>query len=839
MSADQIVRLFECSGTWQLKASLPGLSCAAMTDSITTRYRVIRRVGSGGMGEVLLAEDKQLERRVALKIMAPALAEDENERKRFRMEAKAASGLSHPNICVIHEVGETEDGRPFLAMEYVDGQTLDVVEQQRRLRLREVIQIGIEVAEALQAAHDLHLVHRDIKPGNIMLDARGHVKVLDFGLAKKVAQEELGAVASTSAAHTRTGFLVGTPHYMSPEQVLGREVDRRTDIFSLGVVLYELVVGQRPFLGRTVGEVINNVVNQQPEPLGLENSLYSPALDRIIFKCLEKEPDHRYASARALAQDLAELRSQSDRETSKTAKPAEPIPGPAPVLAEPRRKPIPRDVVVFGLTLTLALAGIGLFLWVQQHRTTNLNEKAGGGLLPQKSVAVLPFDNFSLEHDTDYLSDGLTEEITSALSKVPGLKVVSRNSSFMFKGRREDLREVGRALHAGALIEGSVRKVGDKLRITAQLINAEDGYHLWSESYDRSMEDILAVQEDIARRIAEKLEGESASIKRQAIAPQEYKLYLQGKLFWNKRTATGLRKAVELYQQALEKDPTYAAAHAALASSYLLLPQYSEGLRLTQYGPLARASANRALELDPDCAEANAVLGMLQRRVCDCKGAEEHFRRAIQSEPSNATAHHWYGLVLEACGSRQEALEELNKALELDPGSPIIHSTIPEWYYLQREYDAAIAEAHKVIETFPDFAPARGTLVIALMMKGDYQQALDEIEKARAMVPDQPLTLLNLKGACFARMGKPEEARKVIAELEAAQKGGKSTEGAMAEIYLNLHDYDKAFALAEQVRVTEGLEPELLYDPLLDQFRNLPQFQALLQSAGLTNAPAP
>jgi serine/threonine-protein kinase len=715
----------------------------------------------------------------------------------------------------------------------VEGQTLDVVEQQRRLRLREVVQIGQEVAEALQAAHDLHLVHRDIKPSNIMLDARGHVKVLDFGLAKRVGQEELGAIASTSAAQTRTGFLVGTPHYMSPEQVLGRELDRRSDIFSLGVVLYELVVGQRPFLGRTVGEVVNNVVNLQPESLGLENSLYSPALDRIIFKCLEKEPDRRYASARALAQDLAELRSQAERETPKNSKAAEPAPGPAPVPAEIKRQPIRRDLLVFGFILALALAGAGLFLWVQQHRTTNPSEK-----LIQKSVAVLPFDNFSPERDTDYLSDGLTEEITSALSKVPGLKVVSRNSAFMFKGRREDLREVGRALHAGTLIEGSVRKIGDQLRVTAQLINAEDGYHLWSENYDRSMDDILAVQEDIARRIAGKL-GESSPIKRQSVAPEAFKLYLQGKLFWNKRTATGLRKSIDLYQQALEKDPTYAAAHAALASSYLLLPQYSEGLRLSQYGPLARASANRALELDLDCAEAHAVLGMLQRRACDCAGAKDHLRRAVQAEPSNATAHHWYGLVLEACGGRQEALVELNKALELDPGSPIIHSTIPEWYYLQRQYDAAITESHQVIETFPDFAPARSTLVVALIMKGNYESAIVEVDTARALVPDQPLMFINLKGICLARMGKEAEARNIIAQLDAAQKQGKSTEGPMAEIYLNLHDYDKAFALAEQVRLTEGIEPELLYDPLLDQFRNLPQFQALLRNAGLTNAPSP
>jgi len=347
------------------------------------------------------------------------------------------------------------------------------------------------------------------------------------------------------------------------------------------------------------------------------------------------------------------------------------------------------------------------------------------------------------------------------------------------------------------------------------------------------------VQEDIARRIAERLHGESVPITRQAVAPEAHKLYLQGRVFWNKRTEAGLRKAIELFQEAIEKDPTYAAAHAALASSYMLLPQYSEGLRASQYRPLVRASANRALELDPSCAEAHAVLGMLLDYERDHKGGEEHLRRAIQSDPNYATGHHWYGLCLELCGQREAALAELQKALDLDPLSPIIHTTIPEWYYFGRDYDRAIAEARHVIETFPNFPAARLELILPLILKGQLREALVEIDKSRELQPDQPLALLHLKGFCLARLGQEAEARKILADLDQLRRQGKPMEGAMATIYQGLREYDKECELAEQIRQTEGVDEQILVDPMLHEVRHLPQFQAFLERAGLTNAPAP
>jgi TolB-like protein/Flp pilus assembly protein TadD len=503
-----------------------------------------------------------------------------------------------------------------------------------------------------------------------------------------------------------------------------------------------------------------------------------------------------------------------------------------------RRVPPVRGI---GITVVIGLLIGGGWLLLHSRSASDSSKGKLGAPLPiqQNSVAVLPFDNFSAEKDTDYLSDGLTDEITAALSRQSGLKVVARNSAFTFKGRKEDLRKVGAALGVATLLEGSLSKSGRQVRVTAQLINAADGFHLWSNTYDRSMDDLIAVQEDIAQQIAGHLHGESVPIKRQVVAPEAHKLYLQGRVFWNKRTEAGLRKAIELFQQAIEKDPSYAAAHAALASSYLLLPQYSEGLRASQYRPLVRASANRALELDPYCAEAHGVLGLLLNYERDRERAEDHFRRAIQSDPNYATGHHWYGLCLELNGQREPALAELQKALDLDPLSPIIHTTIPEWYYFGRDYDRAISEARHVIETFPNFPAARMELILPLILKGQLREALDEIDKARALQPDQPLALLHVKGFCLARLGQEAEARRILADLDQLRQQGKSVEGPMAMIHQGLREYDKECELAEQIRLTEGVEEEILVDPMLDEVRHLPQFQAFLQRAGLTNAPAP
>lgn len=815
--------------------SMPALNLA--------RYRVVRRIGSGGVGEVFLANDGELDRPVALKIMSAEAAADPIQRKRFRAEARAASALSHPNICATYEVGETSDGRPFIALEYVEGQTLDLARQQRRLAIPDIVEIGLQMAEALEAAHARRLIHRDVKPANIMLDRSGRVKVMDFGLAKQQAVDP-AAPGGSSLLSTQTGIILGTPHYMSPEQALGHAVDHRTDLFSLGVVLYELVAWQKPFPGGTVGEAINNVVNRQPDPPSVVNRSCPPALEQIILRCLEKEPSRRYAAAGELAQALRALKERLTAERAAVASQVEvPIPPLSPTAAGAahavtstgtgrRQWPLGR-LVAAGL-LVLGLGGLGWWGW-----KSNGSGKSRAGTTGRQSVAVLPFDNFSGEPDTDYLSDGLTEEITTVLSRIPGLKVASRNSAFVFKGRREDTRQIGTALRVETLLEGSVRKTGRQLRITAQLINARDGFHLWSETYDRTVDDVIAVQEEIAARIASRLQGSSGGTNltaRAVISPEAHRLYLQARLFWNRRSEAGLQRAIQLFQDTLGLAPGYAPAHAGLASSYLILPMYSPHAEGAEYAPMARAAAQQAIELDPACAEAHAVLGNLAEGEWDLKGAEAHFQRAIQADPNSATAHHWYGRFLNLHGRRDEGWRELQTALDLDPLSPVINTTIPEWYYMGGDFPRAITEARAVMEQYPDFQILRRILIAALLLNGQPAQALTEVESARKLQPDDPSALLGFRAYALARSGKEAEARQVLAGLEQSHQEGKPVIGELAAAYTGLREFDRVLDLFEPHFAKEGLDSSMLCDPFEAELRSQPRFQELLRKL---NVPRP
>jgi TolB-like protein/Flp pilus assembly protein TadD len=813
-----------------------------MAENHISHYRIVRKLGGGGMGEVVLAEDTELGRSVAIKLMSAELAKDATQRKRFRAEAKSSSGLSHPNICVIHEVGETEDGRPFLAMEYVEGQTLDVVMQQRRLRIREIVNIGIQVAEALEAAHAHRIVHRDIKPSNIMVDKRGQAKVLDFGLAKRFEKDDLAGITT---ALTRPGFLIGTPHYMSPEQVLGRDVDARSDIFSLGVVLYELVVGQRPFLGKTVGETLNAIVNQQPEPLGLENPIYSPALDNIIFKCLEKDPEKRYSSARALIDDLNRLKADAERANALASAQQTPVATQAIPIAQIRATPAsksfslsPGRIALFAAAALIVIGGLAFVL--MRMRTGKPTQSAQataplaatGPMTVEKSVAVLPFDNFSAEKDTDYLSDGLTEEITTALARVPGLRVAARNSAFAFKNRKEDLRKAGATLGVATVLEGSMRKADNRIRVTAQLINATDGLHLWAETYDRNVDDILAVQEDIAQKIAERFDlkptNQAAAATPHAAPNQEaYALYLKGLHAWNKRTKDDLETAAKLFNQAIDKDPTYAAAYAGLASTYVLLPEYSSRPQ-DEFFPLARAAAEKALTLDPSCADAHAVLGMVKGSTRRFAEAEQEYKQALRLNPNHATARHWYGVYLRSANRMNEAGIELRKAEALDPLSPIIKFNVLTWQGMSRQYEAALEQCDRYQQAFPDFLMFHAGRAWLLERLGRYPEAIKEIMIARAPATNSPY-YLGYVGYIYARSGDTNNARKVVEELNGWKKKGYAVCGDIAMTQVGLKEYESAMDSFEEAFAKGEALSDLLVDPTLDDIRPLPRFQALLQ----------
>jgi len=625
---------------------------------------------------------------------------------------------------------------------------------------------------------------------------------------------------------------------MSPEQALGRELDHRSDIFSLGVLLYELIAGQRPFLGKTVGEIINNIVNQQPESLDLENPIFSPTLDGIVFKCLEKDPAKRYQSAKLLAEDLNRLKAEAERATAALGGHDTPVATPAPstpvqtdatklweLAGKTRHKSNPALIVAI-----VAVAGVAFLAGWMLFKSKAVSAPES------KSVAVLPFDNFSAEKDTDYLSDGLTEEITTTLSRVPGLKVAARNSAFAFKGRKEDSRKTGAMLGVATLLEGSLRKAGKQIRVTAQLINVADGYNLWSETYDRNVDDIIAVQEEIARKIAERFQlkiegGHATSSVRRVPNADAYALYLQGLHFLNKRGKENIEKAAQLFKQAIDLDATYAAAHAGLGACYALLPDYSSRPQ-SDFFPMARAATKQALELDPSCADAHAVLALVESYSRNYPAAEAEFNRALEINPNHASARHWYGVYLRQQGKLDAAISELRRAEELDPLSPIIKFNLILTLGCARDYQRSAAEVQRAIAAFPDFLLLRASRGWLNIHTDRFQEALDEFTAIHNAEPGNPFWLDGLAYAS-ARNGDTAHARKILEELKEWKKRGYTAGNSIAVVYLALKEDDNALAALEEA-VAAGESPsDLLADPIYDSVRSHPRFQALLHNLGL------
>ncbi|UCF78171.1 MAG: protein kinase, partial [Candidatus Eiseniibacteriota bacterium] len=568
-----------------------------MIGKIISHYKVTEKVGEGAMGVVYKAEDTKLKRTVALKFLSRQVLGAEEERARFLCEAQAAAALSHPSICTIHEIEEI-DGRFFIVMEWVDGQNLRQRIRSGLLKVSDAVKIAVQVAEGLGEAHEKGIVHRDIKSANIMLTARGQVKIMDFGVAK----------SAEGTGITTNGSKIGTIAYMSPEQARGESVDHRSDIWSLGVVLYEMLTGRLPFRSEYDQAVIYGILNEAPESVISMRAEIPSELHRIVEKAMAKAPEERYQSVGALADDLTGLEVELE----------------SPALGRPapraRRRP---------------------------------------------SVAVLPFANLSADSEQDYFCDGMAEEVTNALSHVEDLRVVARTSSFAFKGRDEDVRAIGRKLNVSTVLEGSVRKAGNRLRITVQLVNVADGYHIWSERYDRDVGDVFTVQDEISLAIVENLKltllgnQKKKVLKRHTEDLEAYNLYLKGRWFWSKRTEDGLRKAIEFFEMAIKADPQYALAYSGLADSWNDLPTYGTSSPRETY-PKAKKAALRALELDDALAEAHASLGLIKSEYeLDWRGAETELRRSIALNPAYAPAHHWYSLLLCQMTRFGEAIDEM------------------------------------------------------------------------------------------------------------------------------------------------------------------------------------
>ena len=739
-----------------------------MIGQTIAHYRITAKLGEGGMGAVYLAMDENLERPVALKFLPEQLSRDPEACERLRREAKAVSRLAHPNIVMVHAV-ERADDRDFIVMEYVPGHSLaELIGTE--LPFDRVIDFGIQIAEGLKAAHRAEVIHQDLKPSNIIVDHDGRVRILDFGVA----------MICCSAGVTSTDSTAGTAAYMSPEQVRGQDADQRADVFSFGILLYEMIAGRTPFEGEHMAAIMYAIVNEPPTALNKTRADVPPELSEIIEKCLTKNRDERYQTAGELADDLRALRDQRT--------------GPRP---------------------------------------TSLKTQ------PPPSIAVLPFANLSAEKDQDYFCDGITEEIVNSLTHVEGLRVVARTSAFAFKNKMEDIRAIGRALNVSTLVEGSVRKAGSKIRITAQLVNVADGYHIWSERYDREMEDVFAIQDEITLAIVDKLKitllaGQKASVvKRYTDDLDAYRLYLKGRYYWNRRFEGALPKAIECCQQAIARDPLYATAYTGIADSYMSLGYFGY-LPPHDVFPKAKAAAERALQIDENLAEAHASLGWIKTVYeWDWRGAAKSFQRALALNPQYATAHEWYALYLAVSGRFDEAVAEAKRAQELDPLSMIINSVAGVVFYMARRYDEGIDQLNKAIEMDPGFALSYWFLAGNLMEREMRDEAIAALLKLEALSPDGPLAPGAL-GTVYALTGQTKQAMDMLRRLEELRRIRYVSPFHFASIYMGLGQMDQAFAqLDAAVEVRESLLVYAKVWPWFDPLRSDPRFAVLLGKVGL------
>jgi eukaryotic-like serine/threonine-protein kinase len=730
------------------------------------RYEILEELGTGGMGSVYRVFDRKLEEEVALKLIRPDIAASRKTIERFKNEIKVARKITHPNVCRVHDLHE-EGKTLYITMEYVRGEDLkSVIHRMGTLTTGKAVSIAQQAADGLAEAHKLGIIHRDLKPGNIMIDREGSAKIMDFGIARSL--EDKGSADA--------GMIIGTPEYMSPEQAEGKEADQRSDIYALGVIIYEMITGKAPFEGATASGILKkHRTEAPPDPKGL-NPQVTPGLARMILKCLEKDGEKRYQDA---GEVLAEL---DDLATSMTKKAAE-------------KK------------------------W-------------------KNSIAVLPFADLSPQRDQEYFCDGLAEELINSLSHIHELKVAARTSAFAFKGKDLDIREIGKALSVQAILEGSVRKAGERLRITAQLVNVADGYHLWSEKYDRGMEDIFAIQDEISLDIADKLKlrlvkGEKTKVlKRHTRDKDAYNLFLKGRYFWNRRNEGDLKKAIEFYDEAIKTDPNYSLPYLGIADHFIMmglwnyLPPQTARLR-------AKEALDKALEIDDQLGEAYTSLGYYQCLFdWDWPAAEKNLRRGIALNPHNSMAHAWYGCYLFGMSRFKDALAELKMALEIEPLSPIINA-LAGFVISLTDPDGGKKQVDKAIEMEPNLALAHLWMGMIYM----YPEVVDEkaVEHLQIAVDLGLIFALGWLGCAYSRLGNREEAFKILSQLDELSKERYISPLQKSLVYSGLGMYNQAFEFLE--KALSQKEPVLAiylytveaHSAFSQEFRLDERFQALMR----------
>ncbi|MBD3870252.1 MAG: protein kinase [Acidobacteria bacterium] len=792
-----------------------------MIGTTLSHFRITDKLGEGGMGEVWLAEDTRLGRKVALKTLPPKSAESEDRLRRFEDEARAASALNHPGIAHIYDVGEA-DGIHFIAMEHVNGESLDRRLARSTLTTNEITDIGVRLADALAAAHDQGVTHRDIKPSNLMMTPERRLKVLDFGLAKLRPAFGEGGGEDTAQTMTQPGVVMGTVQYMSPEQALGKDADHRSDIFSTGIVLYQMATGQLPFSGSTPTETITEIVRSEPRPVAELSPVSPPELERIVRKCLEKDPSRRYQSARELEVDLSNLKRDSESGVTVTA----------PARSAPSRAAILGVVAAAVLLVAIGFALIRSELWISR----------GGAI---ESIAVLPFENGTGDEESEYLCDGLTESLINTLSQIPDLKVISRRSTWAFKDSEEDPQSIGRKLGVQALLMGRLVQRGAQLAVSAELVDVADNHLLWGGRFNREQGDVLTIEQELTKTIAATLKIELSDDtsqrldRRYAVDPEAHRLYLQGRQFAI-GSSREMNKAVEYFQQAIAMDPGYVDPYAGLADAYMT--QALHGVMAREEAlEMSKAAVDEALAIDGSLAEALAASA--ERKYLfewDWVGAENDLKRAVELNPGSDFARVSYAYFLSAIGRFDDAIEQATIAKEIDPLSPSTFHLVAFSLMGKREYARAAAEFRAALDLNPNWTWGYIKLAKTYADNGQCEEAFATAEDAEAELHggDTPLAR-SWMGYTYGKCGDTERAEAALQMLDEFAENAEVDPTAYGIIYAALGDSNRL--LDELERAVDDHSVLAVFMPAVPTYympglENDPRFQVLMERTGFTSS---